>query len=102
MKVTSWTNWNDDRYPEIPIELYEEARGIVVSELRKHGYKFTGGYHQYGDYGAPVIDGKYKMTWSQRSWGGVMAAAYPDTVDDYTKWAWVAPEEMVVPGEEVF
>lgn len=104
MKVTGWTYWEDDRYEEIPIDKYDEARRIVAREMRERGYKFTGNYHQNGDFGVPVIDEKWLLTMTQRSWGHMMVEAYPDKIDDtdgygYCKWAWVAPEEMVIPKE---
>lgn len=103
MKVTGWTDWSDETYEELPDHLYEEAYGVVAAELSLRGYKFTGCYHQNGDYGVPIIDDKWKFTASQRTWGGIMVDAYPCEIDDsdnmgYVVWAWVAPEPMVIPN----
>lgn len=106
MKVTGWTDWENPRYEELSSELYDEAKEVVIFELRKQGYKFTGGYHQLGDSGVPIIDDKYRFECSQRAWGAIMAKAYPEEIDDtdgygYCTWAWNKPDgvEMVVPGE---
>ena len=106
MKVTSWTDWDDSRYKELPNDLLESAKYAVIKELRHRGYKITGGYHQNGDYGVPVINGRYLAKYTQRHWGWLMAKAYPEEIDNrdnlaYTVWAWLVPdgEEMVVPGE---
>lgn len=107
MKVTGWTYWEDDRYEEIPNDVFDLVWGIVGSELRAHGYQFTGSYHQNGDFGTPIIDDKWKFTLSQRSWGELIADAYPEICDgdgmDYILWAWMPPEPMIIPpfGEKV-
>lgn len=108
MKVTGWTNWDDQNYDEFygTVAAENEVMQAVVDEIRKHGYKFTGEYHQYGDYGAPIIDGKWKYTLGQRRWGHVMVRAYPEEINDsdgygYVQWAWSAPEPMVVPDGNV-
>ena len=80
---------------------WDELHHLIVDELRSRGYKFCGFYHQDGDYGAPVIDGKYTVLYSYRGWGGVMAEAYQlDNSDGmaYCEWAWSAPEEQVFPN----
>lgn len=104
MKVTCWTDWEDSRFEDLPQELLNEAKKMVISEIQERGYKFTGDYHQNGDYGVPVIDDKYLAKYSQRHWGWLMAKAYPDEIDDsdgygYIVWAWNKPNgvEMVVP-----
>lgn len=111
MKITGWTWYENPDYKELfpigeesesPYE-FQDVVDIVVAELRDKGYKFTGSYHQGGDYGAPIIDGCWIFQCSCRTWGGIMAAAYPDEIDNsdgygYTLWAWLPPEEMVVPS----
>ena len=111
MKVTGWTDLEDGRYPHDPaddsMETFIEARNAVIDEIRKHGYKFSGIYHQDGMTGVPIIDDNWLFGVSQRSWGQIMAEAYPDQVDDsdgygYITWAWMAPEPMVIPKEEEY
>lgn len=107
MKVTGWTWWENPEYEDLPNELYDEAKTCVAKELLEHGYKFTGDYHQNGDYGVPIIDNKYLFMTSMRVWGHMMVRAYPDEIDDsdgygYTEWAWMVPDgqDMVLPEEE--
>lgn len=102
MKVTGWTYWEDERYGDLPNDEFDMAWSVVGSTLCGCHYKFTGTYHQNGDYGVPIIDDKWKFTVSQRTWGQLMAEAYPDICDgdgmDYVLWAWMAPEPMVIPN----
>ena len=102
MKITGWTNWNDPNcrrlYPIPP-----GAVELVVSELRKNGYKFSGEYHQNGEFGVPVFDGHAMFQCSMRMWGNLMAHAYPDGGVDsmsYCRWAWDAPEDEVYPNNK--
>lgn len=105
MKITGWTDWNDERYSDdIPDHIFEEIKELVAKELRDNGYKFDGYYHQNGDHGVPVIDETWKFAVSFRSWGHMMIRAYPDKIDNsdgygYTAWAWDAPtgETMEIP-----
>lgn len=111
MKVTGWTDWDDERYEEFhgtDLAEEDEAKEAIIQEMRTYGYKFTGGYHQNGKYGVPIIDGQWKYCTSQRRWGHIMVMVYPDKIDNsdgygYVDWAWSVPngEEMVVPQKIV-
>lgn len=106
MKVVKWTNWYDPEYLGREHDgIYEQSvLEAIASDLRNHGYKFTGDYHQNGDYGAPVLDDGTICQYSLRGWGRVMSLAYSDEIDDsdgmgYCVWAWSPPpERMVVPN----
>ena len=109
MRIVGWTEWDDPDYKEMfPIggqynqEEIQAVKKIIVDELRANGFKFTGDYHQNGDYGVPIFDTGKVFQCTQRTWGAIMAEAYPDGIDNndgygYVKWAWIAPEQMVVP-----
>ena len=111
MKITGWTWYDNTDFEEmfLPGSDYtmaevEEVQAMIASELRSKGYKFTGSYHQDGDFGAPIIDGTKIYMCSCRMWGHIMALAYPEEIDNsdghgYVKWAWTPPEQMVIPGE---
>lgn len=111
MKVTGWTSWEDSRYKEFvghTVAAEAEVEHIIAEELRRYGYKFSGNYHQNGEYGVPVLDNEYKYCVSQRRWGGIMVKAYPDEIDDkdgygYVEWAWMSPRDdrEVVPKKVV-
>ena len=63
-------------YREIDDPNPQETYMNLCEEIRKHGYKFDGPYHQNGKMGCPIAeDGSY-ITHSYRSWGGVMADAW--------------------------
>lgn len=108
MRVTGWTRVGNPDYTEIngtwaigdcPYDR-EELRPLIVKELRDRGYKFSGFYHQDGDYGAPIIDDKYTVLYSYRGWGDIIAEAYQLDDSDgmaYCVWAWNNPEEQVTP-----
>lgn len=108
MQVTGWTDWENPNYEawdDCPsrrtVEEYNEAFQTIAAELRAKGYMFSGYYHQGGDFGVPLIDGmRFEVTY--RRWGGIMALAYPDKIDNsegfgYLDWAWSPKEEQIVP-----
>ena len=105
LKVTGWTHWSDGKYKDLEDEnsdLFALAYESVINELKKTGYKFTGTYHQYGKFGVPIINNKYRFELSQRSWGSVVAEAHPDKKyetdhESYIKWYCVAIEEEITP-----
>lgn len=115
MKITGWTWYDNPEYEEMfPLEkrrecdCWDEIKNVeklIANELRKCGYKFTGSYHQDGDYGAPIIDDKWVYQCSCRTWGHIMVMAYPEEIDNsdgygYTLWAWIPPSEMIVPNSQ--
>lgn len=113
IEVIGWTDACNPKYKEFGKTSFEEDEAIqkvIAKKLREKGYKFSGGYHQNGDYGAPVIrdisGNEYVYTTTQRSWGGIMAEAYPEeNINDgydYCRWAWLIPEgkEQIIPSEQ--
>lgn len=81
-------------------KLIDECYKTVLECVKNNKYHFTGDDHQNADWGVPVLDNKYKLCIGQRSWGELIACAFPDEIDNsegcgYTKWAWSTPE-----GEE--
>lgn len=95
MKIVKWTTSLTDEVFEpdyLTNEEYDEMFNIVVKEVREKGYHFDGTYHQNGEYGMPLFDnGKYFAT-SMRTWGLIMAKAFPEEYDDpdnpygYIRW----------------
>lgn len=111
MKIIGWTDWDDLNYKEMYeviggvnyFSKYEIIRKIIVKELKAKGYKFTGSYHQNGDYGVPIFDNGAVFKCSKRIWGGIMTDAYPCKIDNrdgfgYTEWAWNSPNEQIFPN----
>ena len=114
MKITGWTWYDNPEYKDMspvggpfPFENnWGDIKEMIAKEMRSKGYKFTGDYHQNGDFGAPVFNNEWKFEVSQRVWGHIMVMAYPDEIDNsdgygYCKWAWMVPdgETMIVPKE---
>lgn len=109
MKIIGWTEWDDPNHKEMfrdggsyKAEDVDEAIKVISEELRKNGYKFSGIYHQNGDFGVPIFDNGEVFQCSQRMWGSIMAKAYPNEVHNsdgygYVDWAWMSPEPMVLP-----
>jgi len=86
LKVIGWTRYSD-KYrdcSENPDAKYAEI--IVLNELRKRKFKFGGNYHQYGEYGCPVLSDGSIFLASMRHWGGMMATLYGGWYVDYA-WA---------------
>ena len=102
MKIIGWTWWGNPDYEkvhesEMTYDDFKKRRDAVAAELKKMNYKFTGGYHQNGDYGVPIFDDGVVLQCSQREWGGIMAKAYPEEIDNsdgmgYCVWAWISPD----------
>ena len=109
MRVTGWTSWDNPAFQEMfpdggrySAEEDNEVRKLIARELRKNGYKFTGQYHQNGDFGVPIIDNEKVYQCSQRTWGEIMVMAYPDDPNNpnYCSWAWETHKvgESVLPN----
>ena len=83
MKIIRWDHYDYDaenntqkEYRELDDPNPQETYMNLCEEIRKHGYKFDGPYHQTGKMGTPVVEGDLYMTFSYRAWGGVMADAW--------------------------
>ncbi len=83
MKIIRWDHYDYDAegvaqkaYRELDDPNPQETYMNLCDEIRKHGYKFDGPYHQDGKMGTPVLEGDLYMLFSYRSWGGVMADAW--------------------------
>jgi len=107
MKIIGWTEWDNPKYRErfewgdtYSSKEYDEHIQCIINELKEKGYKFSGDYHQNGDSGVPIFDDYTVFQCTQRTWGAIMAMAYPKEDDDslaYVRWAWQEPEESVFP-----
>ena len=89
MKIIKWSNWDDDyvdRYAKNNGHLpfySDEQYDCVITAIREAGYKFSGDYHQNGDYGTPYFDNGIPFVLSQREWGDVMAKAWPEIIKEW-------------------
>lgn len=85
-------------------KICDDCYKAVVECIRENGYHFNGNDHQNAPWGCPIIDNKYIVCLSMRSWGGIMAEAYPDEIDNsdgygYVKWAWSDYGDVKYPTE---
>ena len=74
IKVIGWTYYEDIDYPDG--EITNAKHNVVIDEIRKHQYLFSGHSHQELHNTVPVFNDGTKGTWSQRGWGAIMAEAY--------------------------
>lgn len=86
-KVIGWTDYADERYPEIGEcnqEKWDSVELAIINSIRENGYMFCGDQHQYHTYAnyrkrdsgiAPVLNSGERVCFSQRGWGALMAKA---------------------------
>lgn len=81
-----------DEYEKIPSFIDEDRANAymdtinkiekcVIEHCKKTGIRFSADYHQYGDYGVPIIDNRFMYFTFARTWGYVMAQADNDNSD---------------------
>lgn len=73
-RIVGWTEY-DDFMVEAEEPSYA-ATNIVIDEIKKKGYKFSGWAHQELTNGVPVFNDGKKRLFSARTFGGLMAAAH--------------------------
>lgn len=103
MRIIGWTEFDDPKYKErLPIggdytiQDVRDTENTIAEELRRKGYRFDGTYHQNGDFGVPIFEDGTICQFTFRSWGHIMALAYPEEIEDkeygYLRWAWMIPD----------
>ncbi len=83
LKVLGWASYSDHSYPAG--EYSEEVRSVVLLDVKRNGYLFTGLDHQEGIGCAPVLNDGKIYRFSQRGWGELMATAHSSC--DYALYA---------------
>lgn len=73
-RIVGWTEY-DDCTVEAEDASYA-ATNVVIDEIKKKGYFFSGWAHQELSNGAPVFNDGKKRLFSARTFGGVMANAH--------------------------
>ena len=125
MKIVKWVTGLDHTkspskllYPAFEVKLagrsrdeveqaWREAEDVVKECIRRNGFKFSGQYHQYGEYGMPMFDDGSVLFCSWRHWGSIMAEAWdPDGSKglDYMDFYMPGPsedEKEVAPKHEL-
>ena len=108
MRVINWTSLNNREFAKIGLSDIggHDIANAVIDEMKRNGYRFSGTYHQYGKYGAPVIDcypviaHPVILSCSMREWGRIMAKVMNLDESDalaYTNWDCVDSEPPVYP-----
>lgn len=79
--------WLDENKVEEYENILSEIQECVINHCKEKGIRFSSDYHQYGDYGVPIVDNKYMYYTFARTWGYIMAMADDDKSDNgYLKY----------------
>lgn len=73
--------FTDEEKAKEYIDILLEIEKCVIKHCKEKGIRFSADYHQYGDYGVPIIDDKYMYYTFARTWGRIMAEADNDFSD---------------------
>ena len=73
-KVIGWTYYEDFDYEEG--DATDAVTYAIIDEIKKKGYVFSGWDHQEGFNTVPVLNDGKKRTFSQRTFGNLMAIAH--------------------------
>lgn len=83
-KIPIWLNENKVKEYE---SILSEMLDCLIKHCKEKGIRFSADYHQYGDYGVPIVDNKYMYFTFARTWGWIMAMADDDKSDNgYLKY----------------
>ena len=83
-KIPIWLN--EDKVKEYE-SILSEMLDCLIKHCKEKGIRFSADYHQYGDYGVPIIENKYMYFTFARTWGWIMAMADDDKSDNgYLKY----------------
>lgn len=53
----------------------------IINHCKEKGIRFSASYHQYGEFGIPIIDDRFMYMGFARTWGWIMAQADGDDSD---------------------
>ncbi len=83
-KIPMWLD--EDKVKEYE-SILSEIQECVINHCKEQGIRFSADYHQYGEYGVPIIDNKYMYFTFARTWGWIMAMTDDDKSDNgYLKY----------------
>ena len=103
LKIVGWGSYDSD-YPNINFKEYSQqlVNSLVIEEIRKNGYSFSGEDHQNYEYGAPIFSNGTILRCSMRVWGVFMAVSHGDVVNGQPNYMdyYVDCEEEKLPEEE--
>lgn len=100
-RIVGWTEY-DDFMVEAEDASYA-AGNVVIDEIKKKGYCFSGWAHQEMTNGVPVFNDGKKRLFSARTFGGLMANAHGyNGAMDYSLFAFELKNEKMPPNSEAF
>ena len=77
-KIPMWLD--EDKVKEYN-SLLSEMETCIIEHCKEKGIRFSSDYHQYGDFGIPIIDDRFMYMGFARTWGWIMAQADNDYSD---------------------
>lgn len=82
LKIVGWGSY-DSKYPNLNFEEYPQnlVNYLVIEEIKKNGYSFSGQDHQNHFFGAPIFSNGTMLRCSMRTWGILMAVSHGDVVN---------------------
>lgn len=101
-RIVGWTHYED--FETETADASYAATNVVIDEIKKKGYFFSGWAHQEMLRGAPVFNDGKKRLFSARTFGGLMAIAHGYTGSmDYALYAFQSEgQEDMPPSSESF
>lgn len=98
-KIPMWLD--EDKVNEYN-NLLSEMETCVIEHCKEKGIRFSADYHQYGNYGVPIVDNKYMYYTFARTWGRIMAEADNDFSDmGYLRYYLYTSEHPTIYPNEV-
>ena len=100
-RIVGWTYYDD--FEIETLDASYAATNVVMDEIKKKGYCFSGWAHQELANGAPVFNDGKKRLFSARTFGGLMANAHGYTgAMDYSLFSMQLKEEKMPPQRATF
>ena len=62
-------------------ETLNKIEECIIEHCKEKGIRFSADYHQYGEFGIPIIDDRFMYMGFARTWGWIMAQADNDDSD---------------------
>lgn len=99
--IVGYTSY-ESHYPtaQITQEEFPQVVDLVVEEVKKNGYCFSGEDHQNHDRAVPVFENGTAFRCSMRLWAQIMALVHSGDKTKYMDYYMEVPSESVFPREE--
>lgn len=98
----SLPTYTDEKKAQEWNDLYNQIEKLVINHCKEKGIRFSATYHQYGEFGIPIIDDKYMFETYARTWGRIMAEADNDFSDKgYLRYYIYSDKEIIKYPNEV-